>query len=372
VSKHYVGLMSGTSMDGIDAVLVAIDNGSCNILATHSHPLAEGLASELRRLVAEGHEAPLGLFGRLDVAVGRAFAGAVDALLDSCGRTRDDVRAIGSHGQTVLHNPGGEHPYTLQIGDPNIIAAETGIQTVADFRRRDLALGGQGAPLAPAFHQAFFRSADEYRVVLNLGGIANVTLMPPGAIIIGFDTGPGNTLMDAWIRRHLDQPFDDNGLWAASVEMDDELLKLLMEHPFFASTAPKSTGVEDFNLPWLDKKLAELSGDLEPATVQSTLCELTAKTIAEALIGDSGKTGHLLVCGGGTHNGELLKRLAARLPGWAVGPTDDVGISADWVEAAAFAWLAHRTLEGLPGNLPEVTGARCETILGAVYAGSKL
>jgi len=367
VNKHYVGLMSGTSMDGIDAALLAIEDDGCHILATHCHPLAEDLATNLRRLVAEGHEAPLNLFGRLDAAVGCAFAEAVHALLESCEQTKEDVRAIGSHGQTVLHSPIGKHPYTLQIGDPNIIAARTGIRTVADFRRRDLALGGQGAPLAPAFHKAFFRSANEYRVVLNLGGIANVTVMPPGAGISGFDTGPGNTLMDAWIRRHLDQPFDNNGQWASSVESDDELLKLLMEHPYFALAAPKSTGVEDFNLLWLDKKLAELSNALEPVMVQSTLCELTARTVAEALVTDSGQTGRLLVCGGGAHNGELLRRLSARLPGWAVGPTDDVGISSDWVEAAAFAWLAHRTLEGLPGNLPEVTGARCETILGAIY-----
>jgi anhydro-N-acetylmuramic acid kinase len=367
VTKHYVGLMSGTSMDGIDAALLAIEGDGCHVVATHCHPLSEDVVTGLRRLATERHNAPLDLFGRLDVAVGRAFAQAVHSLLESCDQAKADVLAIGSHGQTVLHSPNGEHPYTLQIGDPNIIAAETGIKTVADFRRRDLAVGGQGAPLAPGFHKAFLSSADEYRVVLNLGGIANVTLMPPGGSVSGFDTGPGNTLMDAWIRRHLDRPFDDNGRWAASVEMDEHLLKMLMGHPFFSSPAPKSTGIEDFNLQWLDKKLEELAHDLKPATVQSTLCELTARTSAEGLIGGSVQVGRLLVCGGGAHNDELMRRLTARLPGWTVGPTDDVGVSADWVEAAAFAWLAHRTIEGLPGNVPEVTGARQETILGAVY-----
>ena len=365
--QHYVGLMSGTSMDGIDAALVATDNDGCRLLATHCHPLDDKLAADLRRLVAERHEARLDLFGRLDVAIGHTFAEAVLALLESCEYTKEDVRAIGSHGQTVLHSPGGEHPYTLQIGDPNIIAARTGIRTVADFRRRDMALGGQGAPLAPAFHQSVFSSNDECRIVLNLGGIANVTLMPPGATISGFDTGPGNTLMDAWVRRHRDQPFDSNGEWAASADIDHQLLDNLMRHPFFASPAPKSTGVDEFNLMWLDRELESLSRTVEPAGVQSTLCELTARTIADAVAEDSIQAGRVLVCGGGAHNSELLRRIAACLPDWTVGPTDDLGIACDWVEAAAFAWLAHRTLEGLPGNLPEVTGARCETILGAIY-----
>jgi len=361
--------MSGTSMDGIDAALLAIEGDGCHVVASHCQALPEDVIGGLRQLVTERHDASLDLFGRLDVAVGRAFAQAVHSLLESCDQTKEDVLAIGSHGQTVLHNPDGDCPYTLQIGDPNIIAAETGIRTVADFRRRDLALGGQGAPLAPGFHKAFFSSVDEYRVVLNLGGIANVTLMPPGSIVSGFDTGPGNTLMDAWTRRHLDQPFDNKGQWAASAERDEALLQILMEHPFFSLPAPKSTGVEDFNLQWLDKKLEELPHGVEPATVQSTLCELTARTSAEGLVSDSGQIGRLLVCGGGAHNDELMRRLAAMLPGWTVGPTDDIGIGADWVEAAAFAWLAHRTIEGLPGNLPEVTGARQETILGAVYPG---
>lgn len=359
--------MSGTSMDGIDAVLLAIENAGCHIVATHSHALDDEIADSLRNLVVASREAPLEHFAQLDVAMGHAFAAAVHSLLESCNCPHGDVRAIGSHGQTVLHGPDGRYPYTLQVGDPNIIAAETGIQTVADFRRRDLALGGQGAPLAPAFHRSVFRSEDEYRVVLNVGGIANVTLMQPGSEVRGFDTGPGNTLMDGWIRRHLDRPYDKNGEWASSARVDRELLHNLLLHDFFKALPPKSTGVEEFHLAWLDSVLDANPETLEPACVQSTLCELTARTVTDSIPRIGNQPGRLLVCGGGARNAELMRRLAANLDSWTVGPTDDLGIDCEWVEAAAFAWLAHRTLEGLPGNLPEVTGARSETVLGAIF-----
>ncbi|MGI9263612.1 MAG: anhydro-N-acetylmuramic acid kinase [Gammaproteobacteria bacterium] len=367
MSQQYVGLMSGTSMDGIDAVLLAIEEKGCHIVATHSHAFDDDIASGLRELAVSSGDARLDQFGQLDVATGHAFAAAVHALLDSCNCPHGEVRAIGSHGQTVLHNPGGRHPYTLQIGDPNIIAAETGIQTVADFRRRDLALGGQGAPLAPAFHRSVFRSNDEYRVVLNVGGIANITLMQPGTVVSGFDTGPGNTLMDGWIRRHLDRPFDRDGAWASTAPVDQSLLEKMLAHDFFRAPAPKSTGIEEFNLAWLDSILDAGPDEPEPASVQSTLCELTTRTIVDAIHDASIDPGRLLVCGGGARNTELMRRLAAGLQNWTVGPTDDLGIGSEWVEAAAFAWLAHRTLEGLPGNLPEVTGARRETVLGAIF-----
>lgn len=368
MSGHYIGLISGTSMDAIDAVVASFDDG-CTIHATHSHRMAEETLERLRYLVAHPAEAGLSRVGALDTALGHEFAAAALGVLETSGAGPDDVHAIGSHGQTVFHAPSGPLPFSLQLGDPNVIAVVTGIQTVADFRRRDIALGGEGAPLVPAFHQAVFGDAAEPRVVLNIGGIANVTVLRPGEPVAGFDTGPGNTLMDAWSRLNRGQAYDEGGEWAASAEVDEELLEALTEHPFFARPWPKSTGIEDFNLAWLQGVLDDLRQPREPATVQATLCALSARTAAEAIRRACPDPGTLFVCGGGAHNLTLTRQIDEHLDGWRVAPTDELGIGVDWVEAAAFAWLAHRHLAGLPGNIPAVTGASREAVLGSLFRG---
>lgn len=368
MTDRYVGLMSGTSMDAIDAVLVAIDEQGCRLEAARSHPMSEQTLAALRRLIEHPEEAGLETLGELDVALGGEFADAASALLAEAGVEARTVRAIGSHGQTVLHAPRGPRPFSMQIGDPNVIVARTGITTVADFRRRDIALGGEGAPLVPAFHKAVFGSPDEYRAVLNIGGVANLTLLPPDGSISGFDTGPGNTLMDNWTRRQRGRPYDDDGRWAASAEADEPLLESLLAHEYFQRPAPKSTGVEEFNLVWLQEILDGLPRPVAPDRVQATLCELTARSVAAALTEACHGAGRLLLCGGGARNGALVERLGARLPAWRIEPTDAIGIGADWVEAAACAWLAYRRLAGLPGNVPAVTGASREAVLGGVYS----
>lgn len=367
MSELYIGLISGTSMDAIDAALVEIDDDGCRLAATHSLEIPADELASLRALVEHPAQADLAGLGSLDVALGRVFATAAIELMESAGLGPGSVRAIGSHGQTVFHGPNGEHPFTMQIADPNVIAAMTGVTTVADFRRRDVALGGQGAPLVPAFHAAVFASADEPRAVLNLGGIANLTLLVPGEPVVGFDTGPGNTLMDSWVRRNLGRKHDHNGEWAASADPDRELLAVLTGHEYFSRPPPKSTGVEEFNLAWLQEELDRLKSTLAPAVIQATLCVLTAKTVADALRQACPSPGGLYVCGGGAHNNTLIDHLADELPDWRLSRTDSLGIGIDWVEAAAFAWLASRTLAGKPGNLPSVTGASEETVLGAIF-----
>jgi anhydro-N-acetylmuramic acid kinase len=367
LSELYIGLSSGTSMDAIDAVLAELDDGQCRLQSTRSHGMSGATLDGLRRLVEHPDEAGLATFGELDVALGREFAQAALALLADAGADAAAVRAIGSHGQTVLHAPRGQRPFSLQIGDPNVIAADTGITTVADFRRRDIALGGEGAPLVAAFHKAVFGSPDEYRAVLNIGGIANLTLLAPDGTVSGCDTGPGNTLMDNWTRRHQGRPYDEDGSWAASASWDEGLLEELLEHEYFARPAPKSTGVEDFNLLWVQGILDRLPQPVRPEAVQATLCELTARTVADLLTSHGPGAGRLFLCGGGARNEALVRSLGAHLPEWRIEPTDALGIAADWVEAAAFAWLAGRTLAGLPGNVPAVTGASRETVLGGIY-----
>lgn len=356
-------------MDAVDAVLAEADADSFRVLAARSVAIPAPLASRLRQLATPCGLAAAGLdpideLGELDTLVGELFAGTALGLLAQAGVVPQAVRAIGSHGQTVRHRPRHEHPFTLQIGDPNVIAARTGIPVVADFRRRDVALGGQGAPLAPAFHAAVLASPAERRAVLNLGGIANLTLLAPGAPVTGFDTGPANGLMDAWTRRHLGRPYDEDGLWAASGTVSAPLLAALQAHPFLALPPPKSTGPEDFTLEWLLACVGR-AGDLEPADVQATLCEFSAATIAGALLPEP--PSRLVVCGGGVHNRALLARLRARLPGVVVESSAQHGVDPDQVEAAAFAWLAARTLAGLPGNLPEVTGAARAAVLGGCW-----
>lgn len=365
----YIGLMSGTSMDAVDAALVAFEP-TLKLLATHRLEMPEDLRRDLRVLAEGGSAHEIEGYGRLDAALGALFADAALAVLDAGAIGRERVKAIGSHGQTVRHRPDGPHPFTLQIADPNIIAERTGITTIADFRRRDLAAGGQGAPLVPAFHDLFFRDAAEARVVLNVGGIANVTCLPrdTDAPVIGFDTGPGNVLMDAWCARHLGQPYDRDGAWAASGRVLEGLLAVWLEDPFFARPPPKSTGREHFHLAWLERGLATAGCESSaPADVQSTLCELTAASVARAVRQHAPATRRLLACGGGAANGALIGRLRQRLPGCNVENTEVYGLDPQWVEATAFAWLAARTLAGEPGNLPSVTGARRAVVLGGIY-----
>ncbi len=368
MSRYYIGLISGTSMDGIDSVLASFDDG-CQIHATRSHPMTASTLTHLRHLVEHPDEAGLARVGALDTALGQDFAAAAMAVLEAGGVAAETVLAVGSHGQTVYHSPAGPEPFSIQLGDPNIIAVLTGIPTVADFRRRDIALGGEGAPLVPAFHQAMFRDPDQPRAVINIGGIANVTVLVPGADVSGFDTGPGNTLMDAWTRLNRGQPYDAGGDWAASADPDEALLEALMAHPFFARPGPKSTGIEDFNMSWLQGVLDDLRQPPKPESVQATLCALTARTAADAIRRACPDQGTLFLCGGGAHNRTLTRQIAEGLEDWQIESTDALGIGVDWVEAAAFAWLAHRNLAGLPGNIPAVTGASREAVLGSVFRG---
>lgn len=364
----FVGLMSGTSADGIDAALVRFSDDAsplqCELIHGQTFAWDPPTRQALIALGQAAHEPTLDELGRLDVRVAQAFADAALQLIAGAGVARDALRAIGSHGQTIRHRPQGEFPFTWQIGDGNVIAERTGIDTVADFRRRDVAAGGHGAPLMPAFHAALLRSTDEDRAVLNLGGIGNFTLLPRTGDVRGFDTGPANALMDAWCARHTGQDYDDGGAFAASGHVDEALLATLLADPWFAEPPPKSTGREQFHLAWLQPAL---SGAPSPADVQATLLELTAATVADALLAHQPGTRRVLVCGGGVRNPRLMARIAARLPDCIVESTAGHGLDPDYVEAMGFAWLARQTLAGRPGNLPSVSGARGQRVLGVVY-----
>ncbi|MDN3517019.1 anhydro-N-acetylmuramic acid kinase [Aquisalimonas lutea] len=361
----YVGLMTGTSMDAVDAVVLDTDGRRATVFGTHSAPLPAALRD---RLLAINDSSPLAEIMALDASLGDIFAGAVNQLLETTGVTAAQIRAIGSHGQTVWHAPDRVPPGTFQIGDPSRLAQATGIAVVADFRRGDMAAGGQGAPLAPAFHHAFFADPDEDRVVVNIGGMANITCLPersrPGEIT-GFDTGPGNVLLDDWHRRHRGGAFDAGGAWAASGDIAPELLAVLRRDPYFRRPPPKSTGRDHFNAEWLAAAGVEA---WPAATVQATLAELTAGTIADALHAAVPAADRVLVCGGGARNDDLMARLRTALPGIPVAATDTAGMDAQWVEAAGFAWLAWARLSGRAGNVPAVTGARRPVTLGAVYS----
>ncbi|WP_434669310.1 anhydro-N-acetylmuramic acid kinase [Klebsiella sp. B345] len=366
-SGHFIGVMSGTSLDGIDVVLAAINENVVAQQASLSYPIPIALKEDILA-ICQGQQLTLSQFGRLDTRLGRLFADAVLALMRQEKLQAADIIAIGCHGQTVWHEPTGEAPHTLQIGDNNQIVAKTGVTVVGDFRRRDIALGGQGAPLVPAFHHALLAHPDERRIVLNIGGIANLSLLAPGVPVRGYDTGPGNMLMDAWIWRQCGKPYDKDAQWASEGKVLLPLLQNMLSDPWFALPAPKSTGREYFNYGWLEQHLARFSG-LRAQDVQATLVELTAVTIAEQVM-LSGGCERLLVCGGGARNPLLMARLAALLPGTEVSTTDAAGISGDDMEALAFAWLAWRTMSGLPGNLPSVTGASEASILGAIFPAS--
>ena len=351
-------------MDGIDAALVEISADAASIVACHSHPYPPTVTRALRDAIAKPDIVGADQLGQLDRSVGEAFGEAARDLLKSAGVAAKQVVAIGSHGQTIRHRPDSEPAFTLQIGDPATVAAITGVTVVADFRRADIARGGQGAPLAPAFHHWLF--ADTADAVLNLGGIANVTLLAADPEeVLGFDTGPANTLLDAWCQRHQGKAFDRDGRWAATGQADGALLSKLLEDRYFALAGPKSTGFEYFNLNWLDTMLTEF--DASPVDVQATLIELSARSIALGLRQAGRPVARLLACGGGVHNATLMRAISTALEPSQVMTTASQGIDPDWVEAAAFAWLARQTLKGLPGNLPSVTGADARAVLGSIH-----
>jgi anhydro-N-acetylmuramic acid kinase len=365
-------MMSGTSLDGVDGVLVAFDaDGRGFSVRSHVHrPYLPELARELLALNASGAD-ELHRCALAANAVARAYADVVDALLRAGGTPPSAVRAIGAHGQTVRHRPGefDATGYTVQLLNGALLAERTGIDVACDFRSRDLAAGGQGAPLVPAFHRHRFGRTGETVAVLNLGGIANLTVTRPDGTTIGFDTGPANLLLDGWIARHRGAAFDAGGAWGAGGTVQAALLATLRAEPFFALPPPKSTGRDLFGLAWLDARLAA-AATAAPQDVQATLAELTAGTVADAVQAHAASARQLVVCGGGARNGDLLARLAARLPGIAVVASDTLGLPCDQVEACAFAWLARALVEREPGNLPAVTGAAGSRVLGALYPGA--
>lgn len=369
MSSLFIGLMSGTSMDAADATLVNFSAGKSKLIATHRTPLTAELRAALLTLCVPGPN-EIERMAELDARLGELFAETVLALLKKSGVKATAVQAIGSHGQTIRHQPTGPYPFSLQIGNPALIAQRTGITTVADFRRADIAAGGQGAPLVPAFHNAVFRSSEHDRVVVNIGGIANITVLPKDAKqpVTGFDTGPGNVLLDVWAERHLGKRMDEDGRFAATGKMHEGLLAGLSSDSYFALAPPKSTGREHFNIAWLDAVLQEYA-DISAQDAQATLCELTAASIAVAIQKHAPTSKEILICGGGAHNVHLMQRLRARLSQCSVESIEKYDISPDWVEAMAFAWLAKQTLEGKPGNLPSVTGAKRGVVLGGVYSG---
>ena len=360
----YLGLISGTSMDAIDAALVDFEVAPLRIIATGATPFEPQLKRRISALIDQADRVALDEVGQIDVELGRAFAQAALALMQSAGISADQVSAIGSHGQTLRHRPDLGVPFTWQIGDPNTLAEMTGVSVVADFRRRDVAAGGQGAPLLPVFHDQVFRSDAEDRVIANLGGIANITILTNDSSVTGFDTGPANRLLDAWIARHLNKDFDAGGAWAATGRVDDTLLEELLDEPYLRLAPPKSTGRELFNLPWLENKLGLFSR--APCDVQATLQQFTACTLAAA-VRQYAPGAALYVCGGGAHNLALLNAIAALIAPNRVASTAALGLDPDYVEAVAFAWFAKRTLEGLTSSAGSVTGAKGARILGGVY-----
>jgi anhydro-N-acetylmuramic acid kinase len=387
MSELYIGLMSGTSLDGIDAALVDFKDEKVRLVEFEYLPFPADLQNAIQRLSKPDALISLKEYGAMDARLGHLFADIVNSLLAKAELPAASVNAIGSHGLTVYHAPDirppgmaevsqsvgnrcDKFPFSLQIGDPNVIAEKTGITTVADFRRRDIAAHGQGAPLVPAFHQAVFQNPNEHRCIVNIGGIANITVLSKhqDADVIGFDTGPGNTLMDLWIKLQRNQSYDPNGDWAKTGRIDHDLVTLLKQDPYFNAPPPKSTGKEYFSLPWLYQYFDAFSYKAED--VQASLCFLTAITICDAINKHAPDTERVLICGGGMHNAYLLELIQKNME-CPVESTEHYGADPDHVEAMAFAWLARQTMNNLPGNLREVTGAVDSVILGGIYQGNK-
>ena len=364
--EYFIGLLSGTSIDSIDCVIVDFAQSPPNLVGSHSEEIPKEIHRRIHALCADERVSLIDL-GETDVALGRVFAKAVNQLLSKCGLRHSDILAIGSHGQTIKHHPIGQNRFTLQIGDPNTISYLTGICTIADFRRKDMAAGGQGAPLAPLFHQSFFASKQERRAVLNLGGIANISLLAYEAFdLIGFDTGPANVLLDGWINAKKQLSFDDAGRWARSGTVERALLAALLDEPYLGRTPPKSTGRELFNMTWLQAHLHQFPG-LADADVQATLLEYTAVSIANSVDWQEAKIEALFVCGGGAQNTYLMERLQALLAPIRVTSSSEANLDPRWVEGFTFAWLARSAWYGEPVDARSVTGAQQVTILGGIY-----
>ena len=362
--EHYIGMLSGTSRDGVDAVLVNFSHGSMRILHASCVQYPAALRQKLDQLLETGKAPTMDVAGALDEQLGRFFARVAQNLVAEAGMEMSDIDAIGSHGQNVWHQPDADPAVSMQLGNPAIIAKNTSSVTVGNFRMADVAAGGQGAPLAPLLHLQMFQSDQEDRAVLNIGGIANLTFLPASGGVSGFDCGPGNCLMDAWTMRHLQKTYDDNGRWAATGQVNDQLLDRLLRDPYFNQAAPKSTGLEHFNSTWLDAALSGLL--LSEADVQATLAELTAASIANS-VRDTFIVKRVLVCGGGAHNAFLMRRLSTLLPEVVVETTSRYGVDPDWVEGLLFAWLARERLLEHKQDTPPITGASQPVLLGDVH-----
>lgn len=361
VGELYIGIMSGTSLDGVDAVLVEFADGQVRLEGSHYQPYPQSLKDILLDLHHPARD-ELHLAQVTANELARLYAEAVAELLQKTAVAPPRIRAIGCHGQTVRHRP--EYGYTVQLGNAALLAELSGITVINDFRSRDIAAGGQGAPLVPAFHDCVLRHPYVHRVIVNVGGISNLTSLPPGGDATGFDCGPGNLLMDAWIARHLGKPYDEGGAWAASGREIPALLQALLSEPYFSAEPPKSSGRDLFNMEWLER---HLGGGEAPADVQATLLALTGRCIADSIARFCGGAEEIYFCGGGAHNHALLDAVKHALPQCRIGLTDDLGINADWMEAIAFAWLAQQAQHGKSANLPAVTGARHPCVLGAIY-----
>lgn len=367
-SKLYIGLMSGTSMDAVDCVLIDLSE-PINVIDFINVDIPAKLKQDILDLCQSGGDSQIKKLGETDVELGKLFARAVISILEKNQINPSQIQAIGSHGQTIRHQPPGqyEHAFTIQIADPNIISALTGITTIADFRRKDMALGGQGAPLLPVFHQQLFKNTETDRVIVNIGGIANITLLrKDDSRIIGFDTGPGNVLLDAWVQKNLNQSFDKDGKWASSGKPIPELLTFMLEDLYFSRPSPKSTGREYFNSFWIDKLLADFTKDISPQDVQATLVDLTAISIAQSIT-DLIETGEVIICGGGTKNAKLIQSLATQLKSFKISTSNDYGIDSDAVEAVAFAWFANKTIDRQALDLTSITGSSRPHVMGGIY-----
>ncbi len=367
MSELYIGLMSGTSLDGADVVLIELDGTDCVVQAASTTPFPESLTARLRALV-HTPEASLEELGTLDVALGSFFAGCVRQLVADSEHEPDEIRAIGHSGHTIFHKPAPPQPFTMQLGDPNVIAAETGIDTVADFRRMDVAHGGQGAPLTPTFHEWRFADSDEIRVVVNLGGVANITVLDPKQPLRGFDTGPANALLDGWSRHCWGERYDREGRRAREGSVNPDLLAQLLADPYFQRQPPKSTGFEHFNMAWVESKLAATDQDIPEQNVLRTLTELTAETVGNAVRAWAPNCQRVILCGGGTFNTFLVERLRQHLADCDVESSAAHGIGPEWVEAVAFGWLARRRIEQEAGTSTSVTGSRQSATLGGLYS----
>ncbi len=367
-SNLYIGIMSGTSCDGIDLVLAEIKNHKKipQIISSSHEKFSNDLKNKINNLINKDLHSFLE-FGEVDTKLGQVYAKAVNKLIKKNKLSNSDIAAIGCHGQTVFHAPDHNLPFSIQLGDPNIISALTNIDTVCDFRRRDIALGGQGAPLVPVFHDVAFRNDKKNRAIINIGGIANISYLEKNNNLLGFDTGPGNTLMDLWAQQNLNKNFDNNGNWAKSGKVNQNLLSKLLNNTFFTKKPPKSTGREIFNLDYLNKNIQNLN--LAPEDIQATLCEFTAESINIALRSFCHNIDEIYICGGGAKNKYLLSRIK-HFTKINLNTTNELGIDPQLVEASAFSWLAYCHIHKIKFDLTKISGSKESTLLGGLYLKS--